>query len=169
MARCGDGIRRQDLAEGEAGFEQCDDGNSADTDTCLTSCLSARCGDGFVQAGVEACDDGNEVETDACRNSCCAAAPACCKKRRDLRRRQRRRHRRLPDQLRATRCQRRRRPARVEACDDGNRVETDACRNACVVARCGDGVVQAGVEACDDANDNDQGRVPNQLRLSRLR
>ena len=29
-----------------------------------------------------------------------------------------------------------------EACDDGNTVDTDACRNICEVARCGDGVVQ---------------------------
>ena len=39
-----------------------------------------------------------------------------------------------------------------EQCDDGNRVDTDACRNNCSPARCGDGVTQAGVEACDDGN-----------------
>ena len=39
-----------------------------------------------------------------------------------------------------------------EMCDDGNVVETDACRNDCTVARCGDGIVQMGVEACDDGN-----------------
>ena len=45
----------------------------------------------------------------------------------------------------------------VEACDDGNKVDNDACRNTCVAAVCGDGVVQVGVEACDDGNkvDND--------------
>lgn len=44
-----------------------------------------------------------------------------------------------------------------EACDDGNAADDDACRNTCVVAACGDGVVQVGVEACDDGNaaDND--------------
>ena len=41
-----------------------------------------------------------------------------------------------------------------EACDDGNRVDTDACTTACALARCGDGVVQEGVEACDDGNDS---------------
>ena len=35
--RCGDGIRRQDLAEGEAGFEARDDGNPVQTDDCLSS------------------------------------------------------------------------------------------------------------------------------------
>jgi len=43
----------------------------------------------------------------------------------------------------------------VEACDDGNEVDTDACRNLCESARCGDGVVQEGVEACDDGNQTD--------------
>jgi cysteine-rich repeat protein len=39
-----------------------------------------------------------------------------------------------------------------EACDDGNRVDTDNCTNACQVATCGDGSVHAGVEQCDDGN-----------------
>ncbi len=42
-----------------------------------------------------------------------------------------------------------------EACDDGNQMDDDACRNTCVAAACGDGVVQAGVEACDDGNQVD--------------
>jgi cysteine-rich repeat protein len=38
-----------------------------------------------------------------------------------------------------------------EQCDDGNRVDTDACL-ACVDATCGDRVVWSGNEACDDGN-----------------
>ena len=30
--------------------------------------------------------------------------------------------------------------------------DTDGCRNSCVIARCGDGVVREGVEGCDDGN-----------------
>ena len=30
--------------------------------------------------------------------------------------------------------------AHGEACDDGNQVDSDACRNDCTAARCGDGV-----------------------------
>ena len=42
-----------------------------------------------------------------------------------------------------------------ETCDDGNRIDTDACRNGCVPARCGDRAVWAG-EECDDGDmDND--------------
>ena len=40
----------------------------------------------------------------------------------------------------------------VEACDDGNSDNSDACLNSCVAATCGDGIVQTGVEACDDGN-----------------
>ena len=40
----------------------------------------------------------------------------------------------------------------MEACDDGNRVQTDTCLNDCTSARCGDAIVQDGVEACDDGN-----------------
>lgn len=39
-----------------------------------------------------------------------------------------------------------------EQCDDGNRVDTDGCRNNCQLARCGDGVVRTNIEECDDGN-----------------
>jgi cysteine-rich repeat protein len=39
-----------------------------------------------------------------------------------------------------------------EVCDDGNRINTDACTNSCEIAVCGDGVVRTGVEQCDDSN-----------------
>lgn len=61
-SECGDG--RLD------GGEECDDGNDADTDACLTSCRWASCGDGHVRAGVEDCDDGNRADGDSCSSSC---------------------------------------------------------------------------------------------------
>jgi cysteine-rich repeat protein len=42
-----------------------------------------------------------------------------------------------------------------EECDDGNGVDTDACRTSCAWARCGDGVVRTGAEDCDDGNTSD--------------
>lgn len=39
-----------------------------------------------------------------------------------------------------------------EICDDGNRVDEDACTAVCRPARCGDGAIQAGVEQCDGTN-----------------
>jgi MYXO-CTERM domain-containing protein len=52
------------------GGEACDDGNDDDTDDCLSTCVAATCGDGFVQAGVEACDDGNLDDGDDCDSTC---------------------------------------------------------------------------------------------------
>ncbi len=41
-----------------------------------------------------------------------------------------------------------------EACDDGNDLNTDACKNSCQLNVCGDGQVNIGVESCDRGNDN---------------
>src|SRR5262249_12248242 len=51
LTQCGNG--RIDTGE------QCDDGNTIDTDACTSVCQNARCGDGAVEAGVEACDGEN--------------------------------------------------------------------------------------------------------------
>ena len=92
------------------GDEECDDGNTVNTDGCLNDCRAARCGDGVVQAGIEQCDDGNRVDTDACLNSCKTA-----------------------------RCGDAVVQAGVEQCDDGNTNDGDPCLSTCKTARCGDG------------------------------
>lgn len=61
----------------KAGREQCDDGNSLNSDSCLRSCISARCGDGAVwsDGGREECDLGrhNSNQPNApCRTNCLA-------------------------------------------------------------------------------------------------
>lgn len=61
LSGCGDG-----LVNAAAG-EQCDDGNSSNTDAC-PNCQIPLCGDGFVRVGIEQCDDGNLTQTDACAN-----------------------------------------------------------------------------------------------------
>ncbi|MCC6558096.1 MAG: DUF4215 domain-containing protein [Polyangiaceae bacterium] len=61
-ATCGDGV----TDPGEA----CDDGNTDDTDACLSTCVAASCGDGHVQAGTEQCDDSNAAGGDCCSSSC---------------------------------------------------------------------------------------------------
>ena len=38
-----------------------------------------------------------------------------------------------------------------EACDDGNTVDSDSCRNSCALPSCGDGTIDTG-EQCDDGN-----------------
>lgn len=39
-----------------------------------------------------------------------------------------------------------------EACDDGNQVQTDACKNNCQFNVCGDGFLYSNQEQCDDGN-----------------
>src|ERR1041385_7172365 len=51
FVRCGDG--RLDPGE------ECDDCNVADNDSCLSTCVKATCGDGFVDLAHEVCDRNN--------------------------------------------------------------------------------------------------------------
>jgi cysteine-rich repeat protein len=51
--------------------------------------------------------------------------------------------------------------AGTEMCDDGNQIDTDACKNNCSPPSCGDGIVSFGLEDCDgggsataDCNEN---------------
>lgn len=39
-----------------------------------------------------------------------------------------------------------------EECDDGDRINTNDCTNACDLAACGDGILHEGVEECEDGN-----------------
>ncbi|MDD5110264.1 MAG: VWA domain-containing protein [Patescibacteria group bacterium] len=78
--RCGDGAVNQTT-------EQCDDGNTIDTDACHNDCtLNTRtyCGDAIRQTPNsdgfnEQCDDGNTVDNDSCRNNCTlnVVTPVC--------------------------------------------------------------------------------------------
>ena len=47
LARCGDGIQRLDRAEGEPGYEACDDGN--EDDLRLATVCDGVCGDGSLR------------------------------------------------------------------------------------------------------------------------
>ena len=62
---CGDGMVDDN--------EECDDGNTDNTDNCTNDCLNAVCGDGYVGPG-ESCDDGNQIDDDECSNSCALAS-----------------------------------------------------------------------------------------------
>lgn len=83
--------------------ETCDDGNTDDDDGCTSLCMSATCGDEFVQKDFEQCDDGNEDDTDACI-SCVLAE-----------------------------CGDGFVQEGVEDCDDGNQDDGDECTNDCTV------------------------------------
>lgn len=123
---CGQGCGNGKLEPGE----ECDDGNTDNSDDCTTECRGATCGDGFVWTGQEQCDDGNQIDSDGCSNACVGAT--------------------CGDGVLQT----------GEECDDGNADDADACTSECREATCGDGHVYAGAEdgtgaeACDDGNDN---------------
>lgn len=158
---CGDGTKNPG--------EQCDDGNNANGDGCSATCtIEPYCGDGTQDPG-EACDDGlNNGQPGFCNATCTGIEPpdptpycgdgtqdpgeACDDGTNNGK----------PGFCNAT-CTGIEPPDPSpycgdgtqdpgEACDDGNASDTDGCLNTCVLARCGDGVVQAGVEACDDGN-----------------
>jgi len=146
-AACGDQFVRQDVAEGEPGFERCDDGNDNEEDGCTSRCEPPRCGDGLRrldrelgERGYEACDDGNDDNTDACLDDCMEARCGDGHVRAGL----------DPGE------------AGFEGCDDGNVDDFDACVEGCRAARCGDGFLRQdvepgneGYEACDDGNTDD--------------
>jgi cysteine-rich repeat protein len=97
---CGDGI----LDPGE----ECDDGNSIDTDGCRNSCALPLCSDQIVDS-AESCDPPGipaGPSGNPCRANCTVCGDA------------------LPDL--------------AEECDDGNTVDTDACANDCAAAAAGE-------------------------------
>jgi cysteine-rich repeat protein len=147
-AACGNGAVEDD--------EECDDGNQAEDDDCLSDCKLARCGDDHSRLGVEDCDDGNDTETDDCLNDCTMArcgdgavhaGSEACDDGNDVETDD------CHNDCTAPSCGDSVVHEGYEACDDGNAIETDDCHNDCTAARCGDGVVHEGSEACDDGND----------------
>lgn len=117
---CGNGVLEQG--------EECDEGpRNTDTapDSCSTSCLLPRCGDGLMDVSFgEACDDGasnSNTQPDACRLNC--TPPRCGDGVKDS----------------------------GEQCDDGNVNNNDFCTGSCKAVACGNGVKDWN-EACDDGN-----------------
>ena len=114
---CGDGV----VDPGE----ECDDGNQADDDACLNTCVAAMCGDGvLMHSEAEECDDGNLVEDDGCTVDC--KIQICG-----------------DGKLQG-----------AEGCDDGNTDDSDACPSTCQPATCGDTFTHDGVEQCDAGDDS---------------
>ncbi|MFN2377169.1 MAG: hypothetical protein ABR538_11570 [Candidatus Binatia bacterium] len=106
--------------------EQCDDGNTVNTDCCVNECVLAVCGDG-IQNCTEECDNfpNNGNLPNQCRANC--QNPRC------------------GDGVEDT----------GEECDDGNLTNEDGCSSLCFVEECGDEIKQEGLgEECDEGVDN---------------
>jgi cysteine-rich repeat protein len=121
--------------------EQCDDGNSDNTDTCSNLCTPPSCGNGQID-GADECDEGgSNSDTGACKANCTEAE-----------------------------CGDGHTWAGHEDCDDGN-TDTEACsygQTSCTVcdascndavgatSYCGDSAIDSGNgEECDDGNQDD--------------
>ncbi len=85
-------------------FEECDDGNTLDGDSCTGACAVKHCGNGIVDPG-ENCDDGNTVSGDGCSETCIRERCGDFVVQRTLN----------------------------EECDDGNTVSGDGCSSACLI------------------------------------
>jgi cysteine-rich repeat protein len=85
-------------------FEQCDDGNLLDGDSCSGACAATPCGNG-VQEGAEQCDDGNIQSGDGCSRTC--RLEVC------------------GDNIVQ--------PSNREECDDGNLTSMDGCSSTCQI------------------------------------
>ena len=102
--------------------------------------LTQVCGDGAVEPG-ETCDSGtHNGEYGYCNADCSGPGPRC------------------GDGMVQ---------AGMEACDDGNKSNTDGCLNTCVKATCGDGFVWAVAEQCDDGNQIDTDGCTNACAIAR--
>jgi cysteine-rich repeat protein len=106
--------------------EDCDDGNTVDTDGCTNDCRLPRCGDGIVSPSAgERCDDENSTNTDGCTNAC--QLPRC------------------GDLIISS--------GAGEVCDDGNTVAGDGCNPSCTSDEtCGNDFLDPG-ELCESNSD----------------
>jgi cysteine-rich repeat protein len=143
LNRCGDGhinvlgVHREVCDDGPVAAAGSRTVTPTETATCNVNCTAATCGDGivnrhFIPAGTttpEECDNlstgGASLNSDTADCTATCHASVC------------------GDNLHNTAG-----PQRIEACDDGNRLDGDACTNGCVSSRCGDGILGPN-EQCD--------------------
>jgi len=154
---CGDGVVHlfTDMLPNASPLEGCDDGNTDETDACLSTCRMAQCGNG-VADNYDQDNDGYE-DFDRNQDGCVCDGTTCLL---DA----------DPDDnitcilgINSASCANPEDDDNEE-CDDNNTSNTDSCLNNCVSARCGDGHVCVGsscaeavtgaAEACDDGNNN---------------
>ena len=180
-ATCGDGFTREDItAIAQPGFEQCDDGNMSQTDSCLNDCQYNVCGDGEVWAGREDCDEGmfDTDLTDACGSQdlydCSFVDNDCDYPHDGDNPDPEPRTNKAGDGEHIAFCTNANcgdgtvQTGLGEECDPGD-TDNNAdgeCTPSCTMNTCGDGWVFPGFEACDDGNDNDNDDCKNDCTLN---
>ncbi len=131
----------------EAASEQCDDGNSANTDACLNSCVTASCGDSYLRAGIETCEPPG---VGTCGGSCTEARGVGTTTARAV----------APVPLKGIvrdHCGNGVfEPLKGEICDLGRfNGLSPLCDRNCNATFCGDGIVQTGDEECEPDRSTD--------------
>ncbi|MFH2020971.1 MAG: MopE-related protein [archaeon] len=139
-----DNINKYITPESRNYGETCDDGNTINTDSCI-SCQNAICGDGYIWTNHEACDDGNMVSNDGCSASCqieyyyaCVNQPSVCT---------------LLSVCGNSKIE----PG--EQCDDGNKISGDCCSSACQYENFG--MISCGVGECNNIIDKCTNGIQN--------
>lgn len=112
---------------------------TVDEGVCATTvCVPAGCGNGVVESDAgEACDDGNRISFDGC-SADCTSSERCGDG--------------IVDRALGEDCDCGDGGVAVEGCTQSNAdVPGATCRSDCLLARCGDEIVDPA-EACDDGN-----------------
>ncbi len=146
---CGNGVKE--------GTEQCDDGNTNNTDACSNTCRFPVCGNS-IRENTEQCDDGNQIDTDLCSNTC--LVPVCGDQKVSGNEQcddgNTNNNDGCSNICRLPFCGNGAKEG-TEQCDDGNSNNYDSCNNQCRIpgspAFCGNGIPE-GNEQCDDGNTN---------------
>lgn len=178
-AGCGNGII--DVDKDGHPIEECDDGNKNNSDDCRNDCVVNRCGDGVLDSdGVhkEECDAAapqsggsrtvTPTESAECNSDCTKPhcgdgkvnhsfvtpdGPEQCDDGPENDE-----HKDCTNNCQVNRCGDGHSNTlgilHSEACDDGNKIDSDGCSNACTLPHCGNGIVDQN-EECDDGNTDD--------------
>ena len=143
VARCGDGFVRE-------GVEGCDDANEVEADACTNACALARCGDGIQRLDIARARKAMRrpamaYRTMTMRASRVASSPGAAM----VLFKSVKKGVTMPTPTTVTPAFKGVRLLRrgfiragIEACDDANNSNTDACLTNCTAARCGDGHVR---------------------------
>jgi cysteine-rich repeat protein len=133
----------------ESAGEQCDDGNSANTDACLNSCALASCGDGYVRSGLEVCEPPG---VGTCAANCTEAKGIGETSIQEVNYAQSSSRRGPPAHCGNGLLE----PEKGETCDEGRfNGLSPLCNRWCSDTFCGDGVVQTQSEECEPIRETD--------------
>jgi cysteine-rich repeat protein len=160
IAFCGDGKTQNEVVDGHAATESCDNGATNGLDgLCTKDCHSSTCGDGVLDpANNEQCDNGaangaGKPCNANCRLNVCGDGDVLTGQEQCDNGSNNGAHKACRANCVLNVCGDGDVLTGTEQCDDGNHTDGDGCEGNCTTATCGNGIVDAG-ENCDDGNAN---------------